>query len=209
MTKFLRSSYFPIFLIALLFIPVSFFGLRHFKPGYVVLNNSDTLYGSIMDRKPHPFGRLFKKIKFKGSKRKAKYGPKQLKGYKKGNSLYERIWVRESGPFFNQNYTSVPGTGEPVFLRVIDRGVVSHYHWEFEDPDSGYIDHTAYFKKQDNPTLARVNQGILGLKRKNLARFFSDCPILAEKIKNKELNSPSEIVKFYNEYKENPASVQD
>ncbi len=209
MTNLIKTIIFSPFFIVFFCIPILSLGQKHFEEGYVVLNNNDTLFGALMDRKPHPFGSLYKKIKFRGEKKKRKYGPKQILAYNKGQSVFESVWITDSGDFFNQNYTSVQGYGEPVFLKVVEKGFLTHYHWEFEDADSGYIDYTAYFKKEDNPYLVRVNQGVLGLKRKNLAKFFSDCPPLAQKIANKEFKTPSEIVQFYNEWKENQETVKN
>jgi len=203
MTKSLKTTYYLIFYTVLFYMPISSFGQKHYEQGYVILKTNDTLYGFVKDRKPHPFGGLYKKIKFRGEKKKRKYGPKQILGYKRGQSIFESIWISDSGGFFNQNYTSVLGSGEPVFLKVVEKGFLTYYHWEFEDADSGYIDYIAYFKKENNASLVRVNQGILGLKRKNLARFFSDCPPLAQKLEVKEINTPSEIVRFYNEWRLN------
>jgi len=183
----------------------SVLGQKNFEEGYVVLKNQDTIYGLVKDRKPHPFGSLFKKIKFKGKRGKSRYSPKEILAYKKGGSFFETLWVKGSGRFFDQNYTSIEGSGTREFFKVVEKGFVTYYHHEFEDADSGYIDHIDYFKKDNNSKLIRVSQGIFGLKRKALATFFSDCPSLVENILNKNIKSGFEVARFYNEWKaDNP-----
>lgn len=188
------------FLIALI-ISFSTFGQKNFEEGYIVLKSNDTLYGFIKDRKPHPFGSLFKKVKFKGKRGKSKYSPKEILGYKKAGSLFETLWIQDSGKFFDQNYTSIVGSGSPEFFKVVEKGFVTYYHHEFEDADSGYIDYIGYFKKDEDSKLIRVSQGLFGLRRKALALFFSDCPELAEKIVNKQIKNPLDVVRFYNNWR--------
>ncbi len=174
------------------------FAQKGYEEGYVVLNSKDTLYGLVKDRKEHPFGRLYKKIKFKGKKGASKYKPSRILGYKKGGSTYESMWISSTGKFFDQNYKVIQGVGELDFLKVVQKGFLSYYYWEFEDADSGYIDSVGYFKREDSPMLVRVTQGIFGLKRKNLATFLEDCPDLALKIRNDMIKDPQAIVTFYN-----------
>ncbi len=174
------------------------FGQKHYEEGFIVLNNQDTIYGLVKDRKPHPFARLYKKIKFRGRKGTSKYGPKQIKVYKKGQSTFESIWINETGHFLNQNYASVPNSGERQFLKVVEKGYLTYYQLEFEDGDSDYIDTIDLFKKRDGNELIRVTQGLFGLKRKSLIRFLNDCPALVKKIERKEFKYPIEVATFYN-----------
>jgi hypothetical protein len=48
--------------------------------------------------------------------------------------------------------------------------------------------------------LVRVTQGIFGLKKKLLSRYFADFPDLVVKIEKGELKSPIEIAEYYNSY---------
>jgi hypothetical protein len=188
-------------LLLLLLIPISTFGQKHYEEGFVVLNNKDTLYGSVKDRKPHPFAKLYKKIRFKGRKGVSKYGPNQILAYRKGGSTFESVWLRSSGYFFDQRFISEPNSGERHFLKVVEKGYLTYYQWEFEDADSGYIDAIELFRKENDNALVRVTQGLFGLKRKNLVSFFHDCPPLASMIQDKKVKYPIEIVRFYNTWK--------
>lgn len=191
----------PCILILLFILPYSIVAQKHFEEGFIVLNNQDTIYGLVKDRQPHPFGRLYKKIKFKGKKEGSKYGPSQIKAYRKGQHTFESIWINETGHFLTQNYNSVPNSGNRQFLKVIEKGYLTYYQLEFEDGDSDYIDAIDLFKKRDGDALIRVTQGIFGLRRKSLIRFFSDCPSLVKKIEAKEFKHPIEVSNYYNNWK--------
>jgi len=198
-----KFVYTIIFLISVLILP--FQGIAQngdFEEGYVVTNAKDTLYGNIRDRKTGVFHELYRKIRFKGKGGKSRYAPREIVSYKIGQSLFESLPLVSNGSFFNDAYFVSP-EGDYQFLKVLEKGYVSHYLMEFEDEDSGDIDNIAYFKKIDGNTLIRVNQGIFGLKRKCLAMFFSDCPELAQKIRTKQVKTAMEIVDFYNEWKAN------
>ncbi len=178
------------------------FAQKGYEAGYIVLSMKDTLHGSVKDRKDHPFGGLYKKIKFKNKRGKRTYKPSQILSYKRGEDLFESVWLSAaSSGFLNQDYKVTPSVGEQHFLKVVHKGFLSYYHWEYEDDDSGYIDTVGYFKKEGNSLLVRASQGILGLRRKRLAKFFDDCPKLAMKIRNKTIDNPTEIVEFYNKWK--------
>jgi hypothetical protein len=45
--------------------------------------------------------------------------------------------------------------------------------------------------------MVRVTQGVLGLKRNKLIRYFSDCPDLVFAIQAKQLNDIDEVFDFY------------
>lgn len=190
------------FLCTLIFCSLTFKGLaqKGFEEGYVVTRSKDTLYGKIRDRKSGAFSSLYKKIKFRGKKGKSKYSPKEIIAYKIGAFHFESLPIVHHGWFFDEQLT-VSLNGDFQFLKVIAKGHLSYYLMEFEDPDSGSIDTTGFFKKSDGSTLVRVNQGIFGLKRKKLAAFFSDCPELSQKIQTKQIKTPLEIVDFYNNWK--------
>ncbi len=183
-------------------LPVNLLAQKHFEGGYIVLNNGDTITGLVKDRKPDPFGKLYKKIRFRG-KGKSKYGPDEILSYKKGEALYESIGLADAVGFLSQDYNVTSNDDEKVFIKLISRGYVNHYFLEFRDADSGYIDFFSYFMKENGTELVRTRQGIFGLRKKRLAAFFSDCPVLASKILNKEFKRVDEVANFYNEWKKN------
>ena len=89
-------------------LPTLSFGQKDYQNGYVITNNNDTLVGRVKDRKPPPFGKIYKKVRFKNSNFiKRKYGPHQIIGYKQGNNQFESLWMSESNSFFQENYTKI------------------------------------------------------------------------------------------------------
>jgi len=191
------------FIIAFLILPALAFGQKHYQGGYIITIKNDTLTGLVKDRKPQPFGKLYKKIHFKGKNTiRRKYSAEQIAGYKQGDSQYESLWIDVSQNIFKANYTSTPNSGEKCFLKIIIKGYLSYYHWEYQDSESGYIDEIDLYKRMDEPSFERVTQGILGLKKKRLAEYFQDCPELISKIESGELKEPVEIANFYNRDKE-------
>ncbi len=190
------------FLIASLLLPTLVFGQKHYQSGYIITINNDTLTGLVKDRKPPPFGKLYKKIRFKSKKIiRRKYGAHQIEAYKQGSNQFESLWINVSQNIFKAKYTSIPNSGEKCFLKVIVKGYLSYYHWEYQDSESGYIDEIDLYKRMDEPSFVRVTQGILGLKKKRLAEYFQDCPELIYKIENGEIRDPIKIAKFYNSWK--------
>ena len=189
-------------LFALLLLPVLVSGQKDYQTGYIITNKNDTLKGKVKDRKPPPFGKLYKKIRFKKNRlAKRKYGPNQISGYKQGENQFESLWIDVSPNIFKKKYTSIPDFWEKSFMKVIVKGYLTYYHWEFQDYESDYIDEISLYKRYDEPYFARVTQVIFGLKKKRLAEYFQDCPELVYKIGNGELKEPLEIAIFYNNWK--------
>ena len=187
----------PLFYLFLM-IPSFFLGQKDFQNGYIVTNENDTLIGLVKDRKEPPFGKLYDKVIFKKGRKKKKYGPKDIIAYKRGYNQFESLWIQDNTYPFQGKYLSNPNYGNKEFLKVIVKGYLSYYHWEFEDSESDYIDAIGLYKREDEDSFARVSQGIFGLKKKYLAKYFRDYPDLASKIEYGELKDPVEIVRIYN-----------
>jgi hypothetical protein len=179
-----------------------FFAQRDFQSGYIVTNDGDTIVGLVRDRKEPPFGKLYKKIIFKKGHKKKKYGPNDIIAYKRGYNQFESLWIQDNTYPFQAKYLSNAGYGNRNFLKVVVKGYLSYYYWEFEDSESDYIDAIGFFKREDEDFFARVSQGIFGLKKKNLEKYFKDYPDLVAKIENGELKDPVEIVRIYNLWKD-------
>ena len=74
-----------------------------FREGYVILLNGDTITGSVMDRDESAFGGLLTKVKFRSDKgRRKKFKPSDLLGYKRGDVLFESIWINVETKSFKQ-----------------------------------------------------------------------------------------------------------
>lgn len=83
LTKSKIKSIATLYLIfAFLILPVVSFGQKDYQNGYIITNNNDTLTGLVKDRKSPPFGKIYKKIRFKNNNViSRKYGPHQIIGY--------------------------------------------------------------------------------------------------------------------------------
>ena len=171
-----------------------------YEDGFVVLKEGDTLFGQIRDRTEEPFGKLFKKIKFKTKGRwfTKRFAPSDLLAYKKGPHRFESKWIEERFEAFKMTYMSRKGQGEEVFLKVVLQGKLTYYESEWRDPDSGYYRQIPFFQMKNNPELVRVTQGLLGLRRKAVANYLKDDPKLAKRILSGEALSVLDIVKLYN-----------
>jgi len=169
-----------------------------FFPGYIILNNGDTLTGVVRDRDLSR-GVLYKKIRFReGKARTKRFSPYQIKGYGIENAEYESMWFEEYSEFFRFYYYNRYGVGEKEFMRVLEKGPLSCYYREYIDFDSGYPDGYYLYKREGEDYFERATQGILGLKKKRLAEYFRDCPSLVEQIQSGEIKNPLEVVSFYN-----------
>jgi len=160
------------------------FGQGDYQKGYVVTHTKDTIYGKVMDRKMGPFGGIYEKVRFKGPKRRHKFGPKDINAYKAGETYFK----------------SLISDGELTFLKVKQEGYVSHYIYELQEQGEQLVLDIDYLQKSNNPQLIRVTQGVFGLRKKALISFFSDCPPLAKKILNKDFKYVFEVVDFYNQW---------
>ena len=182
-------------------LPSLVFSQKNYENGYIITNDNDTIVGRVKDRKPPPFGKLYKKVYFKKKHKKKKYSPKQILGYKQGSREFESLWIDVSSHLYDEKYTSIQNAGKKEFLKVVVKGYLTYYQREFADSESDYINQIGLYKREDENFLVRVTQGIFGLKKKNLGVYFKDYPELVLKIKNGELKDPIAIVNFYNVWK--------
>jgi hypothetical protein len=152
----------------------------------------------VMDRKEEPFQELLGKIRFKPDHgRKKKFKPRDILAYGRGNEHFISIWIYSEMIRFVNRYYSVPGKGEQHFVKVIHRGHLNYYHWEYEDGEFNHIDFVPLFKKENRPDMVRVTQGVLGLKKKRLAEYFEDCPELVRAVQRRMITTPQDVIDFH------------
>lgn len=170
-----------------------------FQSGYIITNESDTLFGFVKDRKEAPFAKIYKKIRFKDESLFTKrFSPDKIAGYMIGENQYESMWLDVRTVFLKTSYWSIPGAGKKKFLKLTVRGYLSCFQLEFYDQESGSAESIALFKRREEDRLIRVTQGIFGLRMNSLRDYFNDCPELIEKLESGELKNPGEITLFYN-----------
>lgn len=185
-------------IIFILTISQTLFSQDGWYPGYVILNNGDTLQGKVMDRS-RDAERIFKKIRFRSEEGgRHRYSPHDIQGYRVGETDFESLWYEETSAFFVFNYYHRYGVGEKVFMRVLRRGKLSCYYLEYVDFDSGSLEGVALFLRQGDDYFERATQGIFGLRKKRLSAYFADCSPLVQKIQNGEIRRPLEVVDYYN-----------
>ena len=191
------NTHIQLLIVFLLLLVQGLYAQGNYVPGYVILENNDTLYGKIKDRNNFS-GEIFQKIKFKqkGQRRK-KYTARDILGYNNGVHNFKSLWYHEESEFLRSTYSADPRFGEKVFLIVYSEGPLSVYGKEFMD-DSSYGDSFPLFKRAKDNYYVRATQGIFGLKKKNLARYFSYCPSLVLKIQERELKRTFEVADYYN-----------
>ena len=89
---------------------------KGYVPGYVILNNGDTIYGRIKDRDLSR-DMLYPKIRIRGEHSgRRKYSPYQVRGYSLGDSEFDAKWFMEDAAFFRFNYFCREGTGRSEIL---------------------------------------------------------------------------------------------
>lgn len=168
---------------------------------YIVLNNNDTLYGTVYHINNKTILEFYKKIRFinKKGKRK-KYKRTDLLAFKSGNNIYQAFMITEftdGNPFDRIRYTLDEKHGYKVFYKRISTGKVSHYQYEWIEQGEALIMSMDLIKKESSTYFIRATQGLLGIKRKALIEYFYDCSQLQEKIKKKEIKKLFEVLNYY------------
>jgi len=182
---------------------------NEFEEGYIVTNDRDTIFGMIKDRKLGTFNKLYSKIIFKNEKgKKRKYGPADILAYKIGYDEFVSLWYLEGYYFFDLNIRSNENKGEKRFFKHIMKGPLNYFYLEYVE-ENGVIDHSGYYKRENEDLMLFVRTGIFGLNRKQLASYFKDCKPLQKKILDKTFSNPYEIVNYYNDWfvKNNKRSI--
>lgn len=172
---------------------------KGYTQGYVVHLNGDTIVGLIKDRSTGTFMDLYPQVRFKQENAlfRKKYGPEEILAYCANAQIYESVPLREEAAFFKFSYPVNAGNAR-VFLKVVSRGNgLTYYHWEYVHDDNNYLDYIPLFYRNGSDEMVRVTQGVLGLKRKNLIRYFYDCPDLVIAIQSKQLHDIYEVFDFY------------
>jgi hypothetical protein len=184
---------------------MSLYGQGSRGGGYLVLAEGDTLYGEVQYIDENSVHRdFYRKIRFTDvSGRRSKFKRSEVTAFRTGNADYESFWLDESPQTtfsFNLRYDIDRRSGDLYFLKVIRRGALSHYEFEWFEQGEALLMSMDLFKRENDLYLVRATQGLLGLKRKALRNYFSDCPELAAQIDQKQLKRADEVAAFYNKH---------
>ena len=199
MLHLLRYGFFLLY-----FIPILLPAQDDWRSGYVVTNEGDTLQGMVRDRDTGSFGGLYRKIKWKANentkgRKRGKFRPGQLTAYQWGDARFVVLPVATSSSLLYTQRWVDEAKGQPEVFRVIAEGPLCLYHDEFNDDESSFIDFVPFFKKEGESDLVRATQGIFGLKKKLLSKYFADRPDLVNGLQSGYLKTPMDVVRAYEE----------
>lgn len=170
---------------------------------YVVLFNGDTLQGSVIHVNKKSFSpRYLKKIRYTDTNKKShKINRKEILAFRVDGVIYESFWLKRSSKKFtldNPIYTINQKSGKQHFLRLVNSGIISHYQLEWWEQGESTPMSMDLLKKEQDQFLIRATQGVFGLKRKTLSRYFSECAELRSGIEQRRYNTIQEIIDKYN-----------
>lgn len=184
-------------------------------PGYVIQSNGDTIHGFLKAGERCAINGIGSSNQNQAvfytsetdKKPTAKYKPKEIKGYKIADKVYESIDY--SGGLFKK----------PNFNIVCEDGAIRMYEWY------STVENFSSYRKQSNETWqeydarryetniiiakdpdASIEYSLLGLSfSKKLQPMVEDYPELAQKVKNKEKGytflTMFAVIREYNEWK--------
>lgn len=139
-------------------------------------------------------------ISDRNGKRK-KYKTKNIIVLSSKNEFYKAFWLdnrSEKIVFINPIYKIDFENGEKEFLKLFTKGELSHYRLEWREQGESLLMTMELLKKAKDSYFIRANQGVLGLKRNVLTKYFKGCSQLSAQIKSKTLKTVWEVVEFYN-----------
>ncbi len=167
--------------------------------GYIITEKGDTVEGWISDRTSGSFSDLHGKLRFKkeGQLFKNKYSPNDVLGYGYLEAHFVSLPLIEITRLFKTSYLLRNGA-DRKFLRVVERNAcLNHYEIEFIGDDNFIIDSYPVFHIPGSREMVRVTQGILGIKKKRLSEYFSDCNLLVQAIDNEQVINLQDVYEFY------------
>ena len=161
-----------------------------YKPGFLVKNNNDTLFGFVEHIVEVPY-RILVDVKFKSNKddKAEVFSPDSLKEFVIDRTKYV------------SKYLSL--RKHTYFFRASIEGYLSYYELDFNGWGVNNISHYVILQKQDDENLFtyEVDNFFFPFKKK-LSEYLSDDPELSKKIKHNIYNEMNivTIVKEYNSF---------
>ncbi|MGF1556858.1 hypothetical protein [Paucihalobacter sp.] len=193
-----------LFILIGLFIPHLALTQTDAAEDYLVLHDRDTIYGTVnyINRKGFNYS-FYKKLRIIDAKGKTKkYSQKKVRSFKAENIAYEGFWLSHSSEkliLLNPKYNITPQKGNHHFLKVVEKGILSHYQLEWFEQGESLLMQADLLKRENDMYFMRATQGLFGIKRKTLTSYFNDCPKLQQQISQKQMQNLEEIVNYYNE----------
>jgi hypothetical protein len=170
---------------------------------YLVLVSGDTLYGTVEHINTRSVSPKFHtKVRLTDSKGKQrKFSRKGIAAFKSDGAIYESFWLKQRSRWItieNPVYIMRKRKGEQTFLKLIEKGSLTHYHLEWWEQGESTLMWMDLIKREGDPYFIRATQGIFGLKKNVLTKYFWDCPELVRQIEFKEVTAINQVVAFYN-----------
>jgi len=182
-------------------------------PGYIITHDDDTIHGNLLlKNKISNQGKVFFFDNAEAEEPVKKYKPRDIRAYKVANRVYET--KKHSPEYTTMRYS---------FLLKVVNGPVSLYKSFYDDKQRIKINEDDIWKSKIDFSFSEdeLQEEILGCRQgkkledftklkyllkfnKSMSKYLSDCPKIAEKIRNKEegyqWGDLEKIVKEYNEW---------
>lgn len=172
--------------------PVLFFAQQNLRPGFIITNDQDTVYGQI-DFRTDAINSKHCLFQQKGQNDFHTYLPFEIKAYR----------FTDDGKYYVSSKIKFdPSKGETsVFLECLLQGMRSVYYYINDKNEFAYfIEYDGKLAKADAPTIEKEH------KKGQLKRYipvmqyvFKDCPKLNKKIENMSYNS-QDFINIAKEY---------
>jgi len=173
---------------------------------YLALETGDTLYGKVEYFKEEMvFSEFYDKIRVTDTQgKRRKFKRKNVAAFSVDGRHYESFRLRERTSYLKngnlvENKYFIEPDGVQYFLERRTTGKLLLYRLEWIDRENNSLTYAPIIKKADDNYFLRPSYGILGIAKKTLSNYLSDCPEVQEKITNKEFKYVFEVVDFYNE----------
>jgi hypothetical protein len=187
-----------LFLLFLIITPfIGFSQATGYMPGYLVINNGDTVNGLIKHISGFPYQVLFREIKYKDAngKNKKTYASTEVKAF--------QINADSSTDFHidSEFYVSMKFLSDSIkdFVKVEIEGTALSYYSMIESVSPGQSNFFKILKKKNGSIYYFVSNAAFIKFKKNITEFLSDAPELCNKIIN-GVYGKGDLVKIVDEY---------
>lgn len=160
----------------------------------VVTLQGDTLFGKVIDRKTGFRDQKFKAVKYRGEGLPKKFKPHQILSYTANERVFVSFCVERRG-VFDQQLHILQGKANEFLHKEFQQGDFILFNRVFNDEDG--IESVPYCYLVGQRHMVRATQGVLGLKRAQLATYFHAYPLLVNQIQDKSVNSVADLLRFF------------